>query len=213
MVGEIRSSDLGRGGGVGQTEVAQAEVFAPGGVFVETLGIALEGVLAQEGETRIGGPLHESIEIAVAVDDVFAQHLQSFRLDAVVSGRHNVLRFPVEGTEIGAVVFGTELKIVAGIARFFASAANEGAHVGFVGRFVVRKTRVAVDAIGHVAGGEPGEGGIDGGHARGQLFDPSGKLRLHGLALFLVCGKPLAVVVGSQAAQKIDDVLHEQMRN
>ncbi len=72
-IGEISGDDLGRGGGIGQTEVAQAKIFAPGGIFVKTFGVALEGVLAQESETRTGGLLHESIEIAVAVDNVFAQ--------------------------------------------------------------------------------------------------------------------------------------------
>ena len=191
----------------------RAKIFAPGGIFVETLGVALEGILAQEGEARLGSTAHETIEIALAVDDVFAQHLQRFRLDAVVTGRDDMLRFPVEGTEIGAVVFGAELKIVAGVARFFASAANEGAHVGFVGRFVVRKTGIAVDAIGHVAGGESGEGGIVGGHALCQAFDPRAELRLRGFALIFVCGEPLAVVVGGQLAQKIDDGLHERRRS
>ena len=124
-----------------------------------------------------------------------------------------MLRFPVEGAEIGAVVFGTDLKIIAGIARFLSAAADEGAHVGFVGCFVVRKTGIAVDAIGHVAGGESGEGGIVGGHALCQAFDPRAELRLRGFALILVCGEPLAVVVGGQLAQKIDDGLHERRRS
>lgn len=79
--------------------------------------------------------------------------------------------------------------------------------------FCRAKTGIAVDAIGHVAGGESGERGIVGGHALCQAFYPRSELRLRGFALILVCGEPLAVVVGGQLAQKIDDGLHERRRS
>ena len=90
---------------------------------------------------------------------------------------------------------GLEVEVVAAVGRLLAPGVDVSPHVALVGRLVGREARVAIDAVGAVAHGERGHGGIH----LGQSADEVGREVLEGgarLVVFRPVGShPFAVVM------------------
>ena len=101
-----------------------------------------------------------------------------------------------------------EVKIVAGVEALLAFGADVASKVALVGRLVGRETNVAVDAVCAVFYVEVADGGVKLGNADQQAFYDVVKLGVNLVVPTAIGLKPLAGIVGSKFAEKMEYILH-----
>ena len=203
-VGHIVSRDEGIIRLVAEAEGLEAQVFGIGGIGIEALGVATEGIRLVEPEEGRAFLLNDTVEVSVASRNILAQDLQHLGLVAVVAHSQQMGR----GIAVGIGTPRTDVEVIAHIARLLASRTDVATHVGLVGALVDAETDIAVDAIGAVLGLEASHGIVE----RCDAFDESGCERLETLLaaeVFVLMGKePGAVVVVAQVAKEADNINH-----
>ena len=139
-------------GGMEQAERFQSEIVGIRAVSRKSVWYASEHVVLIERELMCGSLTYYGIEVALAVADVFAQHLDNLWIIAVITcGEHVLIRVALPHS-------GSDMEIIAGIARLLASGTYVCTHVGLVRALVLRETHVAVYAVRTVLRGKSAYG-------------------------------------------------------
>ena len=95
------------------------------------------------------------------------------------------------------------MEVVARMHRPLATLREEGAEVGLVGRLIQTESGVAIDTVGAILDGEPGDILVIGTDSPYQLLAKGIPALHHRLIASLIGRKPFAIVMRIQVAQKV----------
>lgn len=128
-----------------QSITLHAKPVSAGSLRVESLGHFLERTLHIRLKPWIGRCKYVLAEFFPTIADVFAQHLHSLRIIAVVAhGQHVCM-------QIAFTLAGAYMEVIAGVHRLLTARGKEDSKMRLEGRLIIRESCVAIDPISAVA--------------------------------------------------------------